>query len=264
MTELELYYNKFNEEKRLDSRHGQVEFVTSMKYIHKYLDQMEKPKSEIRILDVGAATGRYSVPLAEEGYDVTAVELVKHNLVRLKAKGSSVKAFQGNAMKLKRFEDNSFDAVLVFGPMYHLHEKEEKQKALSEAKRVVRPGGIIFVAYIMNEYSVITYAFKERHIKEGMKEGMLDENFHCTKKANDLYSFVRTEDIVQLNEEVGLERVQVIAADGAANYIRPFLNALDEEEFNYFIEYHLSTCERADLLGASGHLVDIVRKTTEE
>ena len=59
MTELELYYNKFNEEKRLDSRHGQVEFITSMKYIHKYLESMElhKPKSEIKILDVGAATG---------------------------------------------------------------------------------------------------------------------------------------------------------------------------------------------------------------
>ena len=112
MTELELYYNKFNEEKRLDSRHGQVEFVTSMKYIHKYLESLEqtRSKSEIKILDVGAATGRYSVPLAEEGYDVTAVELVKHNLARLKAKGSSVKAYQGNAMKLKRFEDNSFDS----------------------------------------------------------------------------------------------------------------------------------------------------------
>lgn len=262
MTELELYYNKFNEEKRLDSRHGQVEFVTSMKYIHKYLYEMEqtKTKEQIKILDVGAATGRYSVPLADEGYDVTAVELVKHNLARLKAKGSTVKAYQGNAMKLKRFEDNSFDLVLVFGPMYHLHEKEEKEKALSEAKRVVRPDGIILVAYIMNEYSVITYAFKEKHIKEAMEVGMLDESFHCTKKANDLYSFVRTEDIEELNQSVGLERVQIVAADGAANYIRPFLNGLDEKEFEYFIEYHLSTCERADLLGASGHLVDILRK----
>lgn len=262
MTELELYYNKFNEEKRLDSRHGQVEFVTSMKYIHKYLSQMEleRPKHEIKILDVGAATGRYSVPLAQEGYDVTAVELVKHNLARLKAKGSSVKAYQGNAMKLKRFEDNSFDLVLVFGPMYHLHEKNEKLKALSEAKRVVKPGGIILVAYIMNEYSVITYAFKERHIREAMAEGMLDETYHCTKKANELYSFVRTEDIMELNDMAGLNRLEIIAADGAANYIRPYLNALDEDEFKAFIEYHLSTCERSDLLGASGHLVDILQK----
>lgn len=262
MTELEVYYNKFNEEKRLDSRHGKVEFVTSMKYIHKYLEKLEEKKSrcEIKILDVGAATGRYSIPLAEEGYDVTAVELVKHNLSRLKAKGSPVKAYQGNAMNLKRFKENTFDMVLVFGPLYHLHEKEEKEKALAEAKRVVKPDGVILAAYIMNEYSVITYAFKERHIKEGIAEGMLDTSFHCTKKANKLYSFVRTEDIEALNQAVGLSRVQIIAADGAANYIRPYLNVLDEEEFLYFMEYHLSTCERADLLGASGHLVDILKK----
>ena len=88
MTELEQYYNKFNEEKRLNSRHGQVEFITSMRYIHKYLDRLEESKKpeEIKILDIGAGTGRYSIPLAEEGYDVTAVELVKHNLGRLKQK----------------------------------------------------------------------------------------------------------------------------------------------------------------------------------
>ena len=81
MTELEKYYNKFNEEKRLNSRHGQVEYLTSMKYIHKYLEKKENAK----ILDVGAGTGRYSVQLANEGYDVTAVELVKYNLGILKA-----------------------------------------------------------------------------------------------------------------------------------------------------------------------------------
>ena len=78
MTTLEEYYNKFNEDKRLDSRHGRVEFQTSMHYIHKYLDQIAeetgKNRREIRILDIGAGTGRYSIALAEEGYDVTAVE----------------------------------------------------------------------------------------------------------------------------------------------------------------------------------------------
>lgn len=102
MTELEEYYNKFNEEKRFDSRHGQVEYRVSMKYIHKYLDEAAagcaKPdtaRARIRILDIGAGTGRYSVALAKEGYDVTAVELVRYNLGILKKKASSVKAMQG-------------------------------------------------------------------------------------------------------------------------------------------------------------------------
>ena len=165
MTELEEYFNKFNEENRLHSRHGQVEFITSMKYIHKYLEQLkgERSNSQIKILDIGAGTGRYSIPLAEEGYEVTAVELVKHNLGRLKQKCDKVHAFLGNALKLKRLEDHTFDLTLLFGPMYHLHGQEEKLQALLEAKRVTRPGGIILVAYIMNEYSVITYCFKKNH-----------------------------------------------------------------------------------------------------
>ena len=265
MTELEEYYNKFNEEKRLNSRHGQVEFITSMKYIHKYLEQLSggKEKSQIRILDIGAGTGRYSIPLAEEGYDVTAVELVKHNLGRLKQKCNKVHAFQGNALKLKKLNEDTFDVTLLFGPMYHLHGKEEKLQALLEAKRVTKPGGIILVAYIMNEYSVLTYAFKERHIKEALATGMLDENFHCTSKANPLYSFVRLEDMEELNQNAGLTRIQVISADGPANHMRTVLNALDDEEFEAFIKYHLSICERPDLMGAAGHTVDILQKGKE-
>lgn len=260
MTELEAYYNKFNEEKRLNSRHGQVEFCVSMKYIHDCLSMLGVEKENIKILDVGAGTGRYSIPLAEEGYDVTAVELVKHNLGRLKQKSSLVKAYQGNALKLSRFEDGTFDLTLVFGPMYHLKSKEEKIRALKEAKRVTREGGYVLVAYIMNEYSIITYAFKEGHILEAIKEGMIDESFHCTEKGNPLYSMVRLEDIDELNDLAGLCREKIISADGAANYIRQSLNALSEEEFKYFIQYQMAVCERADLMGAAGHTVDILRK----
>ena len=141
MTELEKYYNKFNEEKRLNSRHGQVEFITSMKYIHECLGEDKSKK----ILDVGAGTGRYSVALANEGYDVTAVELVKYNLGILKSKNSNVKAMQGNALNLKKLTDESFDVTLLFGPMYHLFGFENKLQALKEAKRVTKKGGIILV-----------------------------------------------------------------------------------------------------------------------
>lgn len=259
MTDLELYYNKFNEEKRLDSRHGQVEFITSMKYIHKYLPQ-GIPAEQIKILDVGAGTGRYSVTLAAEGFDVTAVELVKYNLGILKKKNSSVKAMQGNAMRLKKLEDNTFDITLLFGPMYHLFGKEDKLKALSEARRVTKPGGILLVAYCMNEYSVLTYAFKEKHILECVKEGRFTEDFQTLSQPEHLYDYMRIENIDALNQELNLTRLQIISPDGAANYIRPFLNALSEEEFKHFMEYHLATCERQDLIGAGAHTLDILRK----
>ena len=256
MTELEKYYNKFCEDKRLTRRHGQVEFITSMKYIHEYLGENREKK----ILDVGAGTGRYSVCLADEGYDVTAVELVKYNLGILKSKGSSVKAFLGNAMNLSKFDDESFDMTLVFGPMYHLFGFENKLKAMNEAKRVTKKDGYILVAYCMNEYSVITYAFKENNAKQCIANGMLDKNFHSICSEKDLYDYMRLEDIDKLNEAAGVNRIKIVAADGAADYIRPVLGAMDDETFKIFVDYHLATCERRELLGASAHTLDILQK----
>lgn len=260
MTPLEEYYNKFNEDKRLDSRHGQVEFRTTMKYIHRYLEEMAQPREQIRILDVGAGTGRYSIPLAEEGYNVTAVELVKHNISRLRQKSEKVRTYQADARRMPRLQDESFDMTLLFGPMYHLMTEGEQVEALLEARRVTKPGGILMVAYVMNEFSVITYAFKERHILEALENGMLDETYHCTQKANPLYHMVRIEDIDALDQKAGLTRRQIIAADGAADYIRPVINALSEEEFEKFIAYHMTICERMDMIGASSHTVDILAK----
>jgi SAM-dependent methyltransferase len=260
MDELTKHYNKFNEDKRLLRRHGQVEYRTTMYYIHQYLEKSFRETGlHPRIADIGAGTGRYAVALAEEGYDVTAVEYVKYNLGILKQKGSSVKAYQGDARKLKKLENDSFDVTLLLGPMYHLFTPEDKQKALEEAKRVTRPGGYVLVAYLMNEYGVLTYGFKEGHIIEAMESGQLDEAYHCRQKPSDLYDYVRLEDIEGLRETVGLHREKILSADGPADYMRRELKAMDERVFEEFMKYHLSTCERPELLGAGAHVVDILR-----
>lgn len=301
---LEEYYNKFNEDKRLQSRHGQVEFRVSMEYIQRVLslikcnlsdikamdeslglhnvnnqiesqnglhnvggDEIAINNSNIKILDIGAATGAYTIPLAKEGYDVTAVEPVKHNHGRLRQKiekeglESNARAILGNALKLKKLDDNSFDLTLMFGPMYHLFGHDQKLIALEEAKRVTRPGGIIMNAYVMNEYSVITYAFKEMNILECLEQGRFTEDFHTISKEENLYDYVRIEDIDALNKAAGLERMLILSPDGAADYIRPYLNKLTDEQFDRFVEYQLSICERADLIGAGAHTLDILRNT---
>ncbi len=255
MTELEKYYNKFNEDKRLTHRHGIVEFTTSMKYIKEYLHHLKNPK----IIDIGAGTGRYSIELANMGYDVTAVELVKHNLNVIKEKSDKVKAFQGNALNLKRFEDNTFDFTILFGPMYHLFSLDDRLKAIGEAKRVTKANGLIMVAYYMNEYAILIHGFRDNHILESIKKGKVDGQFHTISSEEDLYSMVRLEDIDLINEKANLERLKIFASDGASDYMRPVLNKMSEETFEAYLKYHLSICERKELLGASSHLVDVVK-----
>ena len=119
---------------------------------------------------------------------------------------------------------------------------------------------MILVAYCMNEYSILTYGFKENHILESIQNGKINKEYRVTPKPEDLYDYVRLEDIDAINQAAGLTRIQIVAADGPANYMRQVLNAMDEETFHTFIDYHLHTCERPELLGASAHTLDILRK----
>lgn len=262
MNPIEEYYGKFNEEKRFNSRHGLVEYRISMKYIREILNLLEsdRSRSDIKIFDIGAGTGRYAVPLAEDGYDVSAIELVKHNLSRMRAKSALVKARLGDARDLKKYEDNTFDLTLVFGPMYHLFSHEDKLKCLMEAKRVTKNGGYILVAYCMNEYGVVMYALKEGHLKECVENGRFTDDFHCLSDIEDLYDYVRIEDIDRLVNDSGLTREKIITPDGPTNYIRQVLKSMTEEEFELYIQYVESIAERTDSIGAAAHTVDILRK----
>lgn len=243
------YYNKFNEDKRLDHRHGQVEFITSMKYIHEYLNAGDK------VIDIGAGAGRYSISLKQEGYDVTAVELVRPNIGKIKNNDPELKVIEASATDLSMFKDNEFDVAIMFGPMYHLYSKQDKLKALKEAKRITKK--YVFVTYIMNEYAVIEYAFKDNHYKE-IKD-KLDNTYHIDDPDN-LFFHSRIEDIDELNELAELKLIKRFASDGPSDYMRSYINDMDDETFKAFIDYHIKTCERKELLGASSHIVDILQK----
>ena len=258
MSYLEEYYNNYDEEGRLLSRHGQVEYLTTMRYIEECLEGIPDPS----ILEVGAGTGRYSVTLAKQGKHVTAVELIEHNLEILKSKldgTEPITAIQGNALDLSQLSDNSFDLTMLLGPMYHLYTKEEKLKALSEAVRVTAPGGHILVAYCMNEAAVIGYGFVRNHAKE-LRKSLVTPDWHCISEPKELFELVRTEDIDSLDAEFPVERIGLVATDGASHYLRECIDAMDDEMFGLWLDYHFSVCERQDLVGASNHTLDILRK----
>lgn len=261
MNHLENYYANYDEEGRLLSKHGQVEYRTTMKYIHEMIGSEKK-----RILEVGAGTGRYSIALAKEEHEVEALEYTEHNLEIMNGKISgeeltNIRTHHGTALDLSRFSDESFDMTLVLGPMYHLYTKEDKHKAMAEAIRVTKRGGYIFVAYCMNEATMLQYVFGKGNLWDCVNNHMLTEDFHCLSEEKDLFELSRVEDINTLNEQFSdITRVKLVATDGATNYMRECIDSMDDATFEMWMKYHFTICERQDLIGATHHSLDILQK----
>ena len=255
---LSAYYESYDEEGRLLSRHGQVEYLTTMRYIRRYL----KPGD--RILEIGPGTGRYSHALALEGYEVEAVELVEHNIELFKAKtqpGEKISIRQGTATNLSYYADDSFDITLLLGPMYHLFTEEEAKKALSEAVRVTKKGGVIFVSYCLSDASILAYGFIKGHIKEILENGMLDPvTFTTFSPPEELFVLYRGEQIKALRSGLPVQPLHYVATDGYTHHMRETVDEMDDETFQIYLRYHFAVCERADLVGISHHSLDIFRK----
>ena len=240
LSNIEKHYNKHPEDLRLLRRHGIVEFETTMHHLHRFL------KPDNFLLDIGAGTGRYTSALMAEGYKVKAVELVRRNIEVFLKREPTADVVQGDARNMAFLPTGLSDVTLLLGPLYHLIGDEEKLKALNEAKRVTKSGGLIFVAYLMNEYSILSYCFDEERIGDFLARGVV-------------YDYVRVEDIDRLNKKAGLERVTIFSPDGASDYMRTRLNRMSDETFAHFIAYQKSISERRDLIGAGSHVVDVVR-----
>ena len=255
MNNLEKYYNKFNEDKRLKTRHGQTEMAVCLHYINKYI----AGRKGLNILDVGAGTGAYTKVLLKMGHNVCAVEPVKKNLSVLKENCPQATAILGDARNLKKIEDGSQDIVLLFGPLYHLPKKEDRAAAIKEATRVLKHGGILMNMFLMNEYAVLTHAFKEGNIKDILAEQKLNKNFKIKENPDDLYNYSRLEDINHLMRLSKLKRKELVAI-GCADYMRETINKLSEEDFETFKQYMLYLSNKKEMLGASSHCLDILEK----
>ena len=252
------FYSNYDEDGRLRSKHGQVEFLTTLRYIEKYL------KPGMRILEIGAATGRYSHTFARQGYRVDAVELVQHNIDIFNQNttpGENVTVRQGNAKDLSFFADDTYDITLLLGPMYHLFTVEEQHLALQEAVRVTKNGGILFVAYCGNDATMVQYCFGRGMLKEEKYQKLVDPvTFKAASAPAELFELYRREDIDGLIRDLPVMRLHYVGTDMATNYMRDTIDSMDDDFFALYLRYHFSICERSDMVGTSHHILDVLRK----
>lgn len=252
------YYQNYDEDGRLTSKHGMVEYLTTMRFIEKYL------RPGMRIIEIGAGTGRYSRALAEKGYHVDAVELIEHNIEVFKQHitgDEPVRIFQGDATDLTAFETNTYDIALLLGPMYHLYEKDDQLKALSETIRVTKKGGIIFAAYCNNDATMIRFCFQKEMIKTERYKQLIDPvTFKASSTPEELFQLYRKEDVDKLMSNFKVKRLHYLGTDMATKFIQDNVDRMDDEMFETYLHYHFFICEREDMVGATHHMLDVFRK----
>ena len=246
------FYKRYAEEERLtQSKVGKVEFLTNIYYIEKYI------RSGDKILDIGAGTGEYSLYFSGKGYQVSALELFEKNIEVFRRKidpNDSIDLVQGNALDLSRYDDETFDIVLVFGPLYHLHNDEDKLKCIQEAKRVCKKNGKIFFAFISNDIVVLTM---QQEYADYLLHGAYDkETFQLYDYPFVFHTLERCRDILR----AGNIRIQnEVASDGISELLKDMIERMDEESYRQYFRYHLYLCEKKECLGMSNHLLFIGR-----
>ena len=251
------FYDQADEDSRLRrSRHGQLECAVTLHYIHRFLSP------GARVLEVGAGTGRYSIALAKEGMDVTAVELVESHLdvLRQNSRGlDRLQAFQGDATDLSRFADASFDGTLVLGPLYHLYEEADVHRAIDEAIRVTRKGGTLLFAFI-SVFGIMYANYLTGNWAAGQEENFTAD-YRVRHFKEQLFTGYDVPDFERLFEGKPVQWITTTGTDGMLESVkdRPDFT-IPDADFPAFVDWYLAFSEKRELLGATNHLLYICRK----
>ena len=235
-------------------RTNQLEAITTLRYLNALIP------SSASVLDACAGYGIYAFPLAENGYRVTAGDVVAHHVdaIREKQKMNPVlqEVYHGSICDLSCFKNDSFDAVLNLGAYYHITDKSERDKTLTESYRVVKPGGLVFVAYLPRYSNFMKYCdqWKDRNRDYDLylNRGYMDDD--------SLFYTITPEEIEDELRGFGFEIVKNVATDGPKYIFREALNNLPEDLYHKFLTYHIEMCEMRTLLGYSEHALLIGRK----
>ncbi len=263
MQELIAQYTGADEDSRLTRQYiAQIEYDTTMHVLKPYW------KKGSKLCELGAATGRYALAFAEQGCDVTAVELAPEQvaLMRQQAKERqlSLAMHEGDACDVSFIDDASQDICLMLGPMYHLTTLEQRNQAIAEAKRILKPGGILAVAYISRFFVAGLFA---KHWPNLMTPDVLDELLQQgTVSAIEADSFFRVGYFATPAEAeswltaAGFGLENHVATDGYVRYLADSVNNFSPKQYQAWLQQHLQYCHEPSLLGSTNHGLVIARK----
>jgi S-adenosylmethionine-dependent methyltransferase len=229
------------------------------------------PPPPAKILDVGSGPGRYAIPLAERGYDVSILDVSQQSLDlavhKASERGINFDAvICATATDLGAFPSEAFDAVLVMGPLYHLKAARDRAQTVQEAMRVARPGHLVFSAFL-TRYSVVRYAAKVRPAQLMEMPSFL-ESILASGTGQTADGFLRTcycSDPIEIRpfmEGLGLATVDMVGCEGIVGEVEDKLNELPEDQFARWVALNYQLGRKPELLAASAHILHIGRKTS--
>ena len=260
------HYNRGREQSRLERDLSRVEYLRTLDVLERYL-----PQPPTTILDIGGGPGRYAVWLAAQGYTVSLLDPVPLHVeqaqVALQAFENAV-AELGDARALP-YRDNSADAALLLGPLYHLTERADRLEALREAKRVLKPGGKLFVAVISRFASLLdglSFGFLDDPAYKESVEYVLKTGVHQNpQRRTGLFTtayFHRPEDLELEMEEVGLKLEALLGLEGPSRYLTDLdVTLADAEKTATLLNLLRTTEHEPSLLGVSPHILAVATAT---